>query len=71
MTATGDHRDTGIRRRADGSIDTEFYADRAMTSRAAAVGEARAALAGWLKRLAAVPLRRRNEPQPRLGGPAR
>ena len=71
MTATGDHRDTGIRRRADGSIDTEFYANRAMTSRAAAVGEARAALAGWLKRLAAILLRRRHKPQPRFGGSMR
>lgn len=71
MTTISDRRrDADIRRREDGSIDTDFYVRRAMTLRAAAFGEGKAALAGRLLGLATL-LRRPRKPQPRFGGPAR
>lgn len=67
MTTISDRRrDADIRRREDGSIDTDFYVRRAMTLRAAAFGKGKAALAGRLIALATL-LRGR----PRFGGPAR
>lgn len=70
MTTISDRRDADIRRREDGSIDTDFYVRRARTLRAATFGEGKAALAGRLLGLATL-LRRPRKPQPRFGGPAR
>lgn len=70
MTTISDRRDADIRRREDGSIDTDFYVRRARTLRAATFGEGKAALAGRLLGLVTL-LRRPRKPQPRFGGPAR
>lgn len=60
--------DAGIRRRQDGSIDTDFYLDRALTLRAAAACEQKTGFARRLVLMVASPFAARRWPARRSPG---
>lgn len=70
MTTISDLEDTGIRRRDDGSIDTDFYARRAMMARAQAFAAQRTEFVGRFARLIAALLAWGGKARPGFHGPA-